>query len=51
MGWMVSATPWPLYLPEWLGTLYIGDLVSPRAGLDGCEKPRPRRDSISGPSS
>jgi hypothetical protein len=29
----------------------IGDWVGPRVGLDGCEKSRPHRDSIPGPSS
>jgi hypothetical protein len=29
----------------------IGGWVGPRAGLDGCEKSRPHRDSIPGPSS
>jgi hypothetical protein len=29
----------------------IGGLVGPRAGLDGCEKYRPHRDLIPGPSS
>jgi hypothetical protein len=33
------------------GTHYIGGWVGPRAGLDGCEKSRPHRDSIPGPSS
>jgi hypothetical protein len=29
----------------------IGGWVGPRAGLDGCVKSRPHRDSIAGPSS
>jgi hypothetical protein len=29
----------------------IGGWVGPRAGLDGCGKSRPHRDSIPGPSS
>jgi hypothetical protein len=33
------------------GTDYIGGWVGPRAGLDGCLKFRPYRDSIPGPSS
>ena len=33
------------------GTDFIGGWVGPRAGLDGCGKSRPRRDSIPGPSS
>jgi hypothetical protein len=33
------------------GTHCIRGCVGPRAGLDGCEKSRPHRDSIPGPSS
>jgi len=33
------------------GTHCIGGWVGPRAGLDGCGKSRPHRDSIPGPSS
>jgi hypothetical protein len=33
------------------GSHSIGDWVGPRAGLDGCGKSRPHRDSIPGPSS
>ena len=33
------------------GTHCIGGWVGPRAGLDRCEKSRPQRDSIPGPSS
>jgi hypothetical protein len=33
------------------GTLCIEGWVGPRADLDGCEKSRPHRDSIPGPSS
>ena len=33
------------------GTHCIGGWVGPRAGLDGCEKSLPHRDSIPGPSS
>jgi hypothetical protein len=33
------------------GNYGIGDWVGPRAGLDGCGKPRLLRDSIAGPSS
>ena len=29
-----------------IGTSCIGGSVGPRTGLDGCGKPRPRRDSI-----
>jgi hypothetical protein len=32
------------------GTHFVGGWVVPRAGLDGCEKSRPHRDSIPGPS-
>jgi len=32
-----------------LGTHCIRGWVEPRAGLDGCGKSRPHRDSISGP--
>jgi hypothetical protein len=32
------------------GSHYKGGWVGPRAGLDGCEKSRPHRDSIPGPS-
>jgi hypothetical protein len=38
----------PGYRP---GTHFIGGWVGPRAGLDGCEKSRPYRDSIPGPTS
>jgi rRNA maturation protein Nop10 len=31
--------------------IYIGGWVVPKAGLDGCEKSRPHRNSTSGPSS
>jgi len=33
------------------GTLWIGERVGSWAGLDGCGKSHPHRDSISGPSS
>ena len=49
--WGVSTTPWPLYSRERLGTHCSGDWVGPRAGLDGCEKSRPHRDSVPGLSS
>jgi len=51
MGWVVNATPRPLYPRERLGTHCIGGWVGPRAVLDGCGKSRPHRDSIPGPSS
>jgi hypothetical protein len=46
MGWVVNATPRPLYPRERPGT-HTGGWVGPRAGLDGCGKPRPH--SILGP--
>jgi hypothetical protein len=48
---VVNATPRPLYPQERPGTHCIGGWVGPRAGLDGCRKSRPHRDSIRGPSS
>ena len=44
MGWVVNATPRPLYPREWPGTHCIGSWVGPRAGLDCCGKSRPHRD-------
>jgi len=40
MGWMVNATPQPLYLRERPGTHCTGGWVGARAGLDGCGKSR-----------
>ena len=40
-GWVVNATPRPLYPLERPGTLYIGGWEGPRAGLDVCWKSRP----------
>ena len=51
MGWVVNATPRPLYTRERPGTYCIGGWVGPRAGLDGCRKSRLNRDSIPGPFS
>jgi hypothetical protein len=51
MGWMVNATPRPLYPRERLDTHCIGGLVGPKAGLDGCGKSSPHQDSIPGPFS
>jgi len=51
MGWVVNATPRPLYPRERRGTHCIGGWVGPRAGLDRCGKSRVHRDSIRGPSS
>ena len=53
-GWGVSVTHRPLFTPptpERPGTHCIGGWVGPRAGLDGCGKSRPHRDSIPEPSS
>jgi len=49
--WVVNATPRPFYPLERPGTHCTGGRVGPRAGLDGCEKSRPYRNSIPGPSS
>jgi len=46
MGWLVNATPRPLYPRERPGTHCTGDWVGPRDGLGGCGKYRPYRDSI-----
>jgi hypothetical protein len=40
-GWLVNATPRPLYPRERLGTHCTEGWVGPRAGLDGCGKSRP----------
>ena len=50
-GWVVNATPRPLYPRERPGTHCTGGYVGPRVGLDGCGKSRAHRDSIPGPSS
>jgi hypothetical protein len=42
-GWVVNATPRPLYLREGLDTRFIGGWVGPRAGLDECGKSHPAR--------
>ena len=42
MGWVVNATPRPLYPRERPGTHCIGGWVSPRAGLEGFGKSRPQ---------
>jgi hypothetical protein len=49
-GWVVSTTPRPIYPQEIPGTHCTEGWVCPRAGLDVCEKSRPHRDSIPGPS-
>ena len=41
MGWVVNATPRPLYPLERPGTHCIGGWVGPRADLDGCGKTHP----------
>jgi hypothetical protein len=49
-GWMVSTTPRPLYPRVRPGTHCTGGWVGPRVVLDVCEKSRPHRYSILGPS-
>ena len=51
MGWVVNATPRPLYPRERPGTLCIGGWVGFVARLDRFGKSRQHRDSIAGPSS
>jgi hypothetical protein len=41
MGWVVNATPRPLYSRERPGTHRTEGWVGPRAGMDGCGKSRP----------
>ena len=41
MGWVVNATPWPLYPLERPGTHCVGGWVGPSSGLDGRGKSRP----------
>jgi len=48
-GWVVHATPRPLYSRERSGTHCIGGWVGLTAGLDRCGNPH--RDSIPRPSS
>ena len=50
MGWVLNATPRPLYPRETPGTHCIGGWMGIRVGLDGCGKSRPLRDSIPGQS-
>ena len=47
-GWVRGSTSRPFALPPGKrpGTHCTGDLLSPRAGLDGCGRYRPHRDSI-----
>jgi len=51
MGWDANAKHRSLYPWERLGTHCTEGWVGPRAGLDGCGKSRPYRDSIPGASS
>jgi hypothetical protein len=44
-GLVICVTP-RLLPPERPGTHCVGGWVSPRAGLEGCEKSRPHRDPI-----
>ena len=48
MGWVVNATPRPLYPLKRPGTHCIGGWVGPRAGMDRRGKSHPHRDSITG---
>jgi len=41
MGWVINATPRPLYPHERPGTHCIGGWVAHTAGLDWCGKSRP----------
>jgi hypothetical protein len=41
MGWVVNATPRPLYPRERPGTHFTGGWVGPRAGVDRYGKSRP----------
>ena len=50
-GWVVNATPRPLYPRERRGTHCIGGWVHPMTGLDGRVKCRPHRDSTPGSTS
>jgi hypothetical protein len=50
-GWVVKAKSRPLYTQEWPGTHSTEDWVGRTAGLDGCGKSPPHRESISRPSS
>jgi len=45
-----NSTSWSHYPAERSGTTITGGWVSPRAGLDGCEKSCPNRDSNPEPS-
>jgi hypothetical protein len=41
-GWVVKATPWPLYRRERAGARCIGGLVGPRAGVENLASTRIR---------
>ena len=45
MGWVVNATPWPIFPRELPGTHCNGGSVGPKNRLDRCGKYRPHRDS------
>ena len=49
-GWLTSR-PGRFTPQKWPVTRSTGGWVEPRAGLEGCGKSRPNRDSIPGPSS
>jgi hypothetical protein len=49
-GWVVNATPRQFYRRERAGNLCIRGWMDHRAGMDGCGKSLPYRDSIPGPS-
>jgi len=49
MGWLVNATPRPLYSRERPGTHCTGGWVGPRAGLEGCGISRPPPPGIRSP--
>jgi hypothetical protein len=49
MGWVVNATPRPVYPRERSGAHCKGRWVGPRADVKRCGKSHPHRDSIPGP--
>ena len=51
MGWVLNATPRPIYPRGRSGTPSKGGYVGPAAFLDGCGKSRLHRDLIPGPFS
>jgi hypothetical protein len=50
-GWVLNATPRPIYQQERSDTHCMGGWVEPRDGLDGCGIPCSDTDLIPGPSS